>query len=201
VHRGFYVNLRSLWEDISAKLDAALAPTPPATDTPPLQPLQRLYVTGHSLGGAMAVLAAARILNEAKTSWHRVLHGVYTFGQPAVGDLNFVQQYQRTLGAMLFRHTYKLDAVPRLPPASSGTFGHLGEERICVSVDAGWELNDALLPQARFIAVTFASVVGSFVLRRIPMLTALERWLFKYSLLDDHSPSNYIEVSRASMPS
>lgn len=43
-----------------------------------------LWLTGHSLGGAMATLAAAW-LAERKIPFS----GAYTFGQPRVGDDNF----------------------------------------------------------------------------------------------------------------
>ena len=45
----------------------------------------RIIITGHSLGGAFAILAAADI----KVIYNRV-DEVYTFGQPRVGNAAFV---------------------------------------------------------------------------------------------------------------
>lgn len=45
-------------------------------------------VTGHSLGGALAILAAADI----KSVGHKV-DEVYTFGQPRVGNVAFSKWY------------------------------------------------------------------------------------------------------------
>ena len=45
----------------------------------------RLFLTGHSLGGALAVLAGAVLQFET----NRSVTGVYTYGQPRVGDPDF----------------------------------------------------------------------------------------------------------------
>ncbi len=93
VHHGFHTNLEALWSYIDAALREAIAGgSAPgngaaAGTSPPLQRLEHLYVTGHSLGGAMAVLAAARIFRDGDlASFRPLVRGVYTFGQPLVGD-------------------------------------------------------------------------------------------------------------------
>jgi alpha-beta hydrolase superfamily lysophospholipase len=63
-----------------------------------------LFLTGHSLGGALATLAASR--------WPA--RACYTFGAPRVGDGAFA----RTLRAPLYRVVNGQDVVPRVPPAS-----------------------------------------------------------------------------------
>lgn len=69
-----------------------------------------LWITGHSLGGALATLFAARI------AWkgYRV-SGVYTFGQPRVGGKVFKKTYQSLLGNSHFRFINNNDVVARLP--------------------------------------------------------------------------------------
>ena len=54
-------------------------------------PSMRLYLTGHSLGGAAAVLAAAR-LSDMGVSAEQIV--VTTFGAPAVGNAAFVRRYE-----------------------------------------------------------------------------------------------------------
>lgn len=71
-----------------------------------------LVVLGHSLGGAVASLAAME-LHEA--------HGlspsaVYTFGQPRVGNQAFASFYDERSAWPTFRVTHMHDLVPHLPP-------------------------------------------------------------------------------------
>ena len=54
-------------------------------------PSMRIYLTGHSLGGAAAVLAAARLSDMGVAPEQLV---VTTFGAPAVGNAAFVRRYE-----------------------------------------------------------------------------------------------------------
>ena len=54
-------------------------------------PSMRIYLTGHSLGGAAAVLAAARLSDLGVAPEQLV---VTTFGAPAVGNAAFVRRYE-----------------------------------------------------------------------------------------------------------
>jgi hypothetical protein len=71
-----------------------------------------LWITGHSLGGALAMVAAAFL---SKVVSHHIA-GVYTFGQPRVGDSVFRDRYNKALGAITFRCVNDQDLVPHLPP-------------------------------------------------------------------------------------
>ena len=74
-------------------------------------PGSTLHVTGHSLGAAMATLAAL----ELKGKGYRVATQ-YTFGQPRVGNAAFANLFQSTLGAAgQFRVTHYHDPVPHVP--------------------------------------------------------------------------------------
>jgi triacylglycerol lipase len=72
----------------------------------------RLFVTGHSLGGALAVLAAA-VLRFCES---RDIAAVYTYGQPRVGDPKFSAAYDQALRGVTFRYVNDLDIVPHVPP-------------------------------------------------------------------------------------
>jgi hypothetical protein len=72
----------------------------------------RLYITGHSLGGALAVLAGAVLEAEAG----RQAAAIYTYGQPRVGDRTFCQAFGQRLGGLTFRYVNDFDIVPHLPP-------------------------------------------------------------------------------------
>lgn len=84
-------------------------------------PSEKLYLTGHSLGGAAAILAAAR-LSDLGVSPDQLI--VTTFGAPAVGNGDFVRTYQDrfTLRRVVMRGDPVKDALP-----SPLGFHHFGE--------------------------------------------------------------------------
>src|SRR5262249_16276481 len=121
VHGGFFDNVEALWDGVAEVIDEAIQgktirPTNGDGQPEPVEPLQVLYVTGHSLGAAMAVVAAARIFSPDYRAWQPLVRGVYTFGQPMVGDAEFARKYGEQFGSFLYRHVFRHDVVPRLPP-------------------------------------------------------------------------------------
>lgn len=198
VHQGFYENLQAIWDEIQDALVHASAANGHGS-AHAQRPLEKLYVTGHSLGAAMAVLAAAKICRDTPHKVGNKLAGVYTFGQPAVGDETFARSYLPLFGDRLYRHAYACDVVPRLPPTSTGSFVHFGELRVALHAADGWQASSIAYRQAPVIGVAALSILASFVGRRIKLLGRLERLLCKYSLFDDHSPRGYIEASRATL--
>jgi hypothetical protein len=201
VHRGFYTNLQAVWEDVEAALEQAMSAAGCAGNDgqPARAPIERLFLTGHSLGGAMALLAAAKICRDEARDMRRAVQGIYTFGQPAVGDEQFAAHQAALFGDRLYRHEYAYDAVPRLPPQSLGKFVHFGEARVAFSSKEGWQKSAAMRRQAHLLAPTALSIFASFVGRRTRLLGTLECLLCKYSLFDDHSPARYIDTSRAAL--
>ncbi|MGC1308496.1 MAG: lipase family protein [Phormidesmis sp.] len=88
--------------------------------------LPPLYITGHSLGGALATMAAAALVDNGIQ-----VAGVYTFGQPRVGDRTFVTQLNLNTGGRVFRFVNHNDIVPHVPPPFSvwnptRFYGHVG---------------------------------------------------------------------------
>lgn len=99
VHRGFKTILMGIWETIAAALKTVDKP---------------LFFTGHSLGGALATMAA---------SLHPP-HAVYTFGAPRIGDAEFARNLA---GVAVFNVFNPRDIVTHLPPAGPfNRFVHAG---------------------------------------------------------------------------
>lgn len=95
VHQGFSSVLRRTWGQIEKLLDDL-------GDRP-------LFLAGHSMGGALAVLTACRL---ARTG--RPPIATYTFGAPRVGDVAFCAGYAHAT----YRIVNRLDLVPEMPLAS-----------------------------------------------------------------------------------
>ena len=78
-------------------------------------PGARIYVTGHSLGGALATLCAL--------DFHRLnlpVERVVTFGCPRVGNKHFARLYNAALGEKTFNLVNEGDPVPLVPTLALG---------------------------------------------------------------------------------
>lgn len=84
-------------------------------------PSMRVYLTGHSLGGAAAVLTAARLADLGVSPTQLV---VTTFGAPAVGNAAFARRYEGRFN--LHRVVMRGDPMKDVLAAPLG-FRHFGE--------------------------------------------------------------------------
>lgn len=73
-----------------------------------------IYVTGHGLGGAFAILAAVDI-----KQLYQNADAVYTFGQPRVGNTQFANYYSKQLPET-YRVIHYADIIPHLPAVQAG---------------------------------------------------------------------------------
>jgi hypothetical protein len=100
VHQGFARALDLIWNDVIASLDKNVP-----SDCP-------LFFAGHSLGAALATLAASL----------RPPRALYTFGSPRVGDGDFGETLA---GVGIFRVVNNRDVVTTVP--APVPFHHVGE--------------------------------------------------------------------------
>jgi len=94
VHSGFY----NAFKPVQARIQRSI-------DEHKLNDLP-LYITGHSLGGALAIVATYCISSDS-------VGACYTFGAPRVGNFAFGQ----SIKTPVYRLTNAADLVPRLPPS------------------------------------------------------------------------------------
>ncbi|CAN0019804.1 unnamed protein product [Scytosiphon promiscuus] len=133
---------------------------------------RKLYVAGHSLGGALATIAAARLVLVDNMN----IAGIYTIGSPRVFDSKLASVFDQTVNhgtAMkdkYFRCRNNNDVVPRMPPIP---YEHVGTE---IYLD-------------RFGAISTSSLWDR-ILGRISAL-------FRGNIIDgvnDHSSSEYVRL-------
>jgi triacylglycerol lipase len=94
VHCGFMEALDDIWPALEAELKRLAG--------------RKVWFCGHSLGGALATLAADRF---AET------RGVCTFGCPLLGDAEFASAFSDRLRDKSFRYVNHQDIVTRVPPS------------------------------------------------------------------------------------
>ncbi|MFJ2442387.1 lipase family protein [Streptomyces sp. NPDC087658] len=101
VHYGFHRALQSVYPQIRDTIQEL------RTDT------QSIWFTGHSLGGALAMLAGTRLYFEEP----RLLpDGIYTFGQPRTCERLLAGAHNTAFKNRCYRFVNNNDIVPQLPP-------------------------------------------------------------------------------------
>uniref|UniRef100_A0A1I7T5H6 Lipase_3 domain-containing protein n=1 Tax=Caenorhabditis tropicalis TaxID=1561998 RepID=A0A1I7T5H6_9PELO len=100
-------------------------------------PEYQVWVTGHSLGGSLASLAATYISFINIIPSHQIL--LVTFGQPRTGTLNFTESVDR-LVPNAYRITHSHDPIPHLPGKGHHGYFHHKSEVYYNEKMSGWEI-------------------------------------------------------------
>ena len=102
VHDGFYDEVEKIWDECIAIINKGT------------NAKKKIWICGHSLGGAMACIAASRLYED------RTIEHVYTYGCPRVGNKQWINQNN-------FSHTRFVnnnDVIPKVPLAIMGFIHH-----------------------------------------------------------------------------
>jgi len=111
VHQGFYEDYKSMKGAVQSALNSVIAH----------QNVTEVYFTGHSLGGALATLAAYDLAPSL-----RIPSNVYTYGSPRVGNQVFTDAWYKLFPNSI-RVTNMDDPVPHLPPTALN-YHHVAQE-------------------------------------------------------------------------
>lgn len=165
-HKGFMEALAEVWDPLFAATDAALR----LEERP-------LWVTGHSLGGALALLAAWRFQQQFLN-----VHAVITFGAPMVGNDLAAQAFEREFPGKIFRYVDTLDIVPLLPTVSliANTYRHCLSEEPLSKAGA-----------ASAAASVFSSLAGQASKGLLDATLVDELWSGLKARIDHHMMANY----------
>ncbi len=115
-HKGFVDAIAAVWEPLSAAIEQELA----KSERP-------VWLTGHSLGGALALFAGwllkRRFVN---------VHEIVTFGAPMIGNRLACEAFNREFAGRIRRYVNGRDPVPKLPSFSlvANEFAHVESERL-----------------------------------------------------------------------
>lgn len=106
VHEGFANAVESLWGPLLNQINIFKG----------LFPAKPVYLTGHSKGGPMATIAAARMHFAPSGSIQPA--AVYTFASPHPGNTEFVDNFPLSTIPVI-RYENRLDIVPLVPPTEA----------------------------------------------------------------------------------
>ncbi|KAI3785075.1 hypothetical protein L1987_44187 [Smallanthus sonchifolius] len=182
-------------------------------------PNAKFLITGHSLGAALSVVFPAILAQHNETKLLSKLEGVYTFGQPRVGDHKFGEYMKEVLvthGLRYHRFVYCNDLVPRVPFDSSDLyFKHFGDCHYYNSFYKGQVLPEE--PNKNYFSILFIipkfanaiwELVRSFIMyyQNGPEYTetyTCRSWRvvgLLFAGLPAHGPPDYVNLTRLGSP-
>lgn len=113
-HSGFMSALADIWDEMFAVVDRLYS-----------QKERPIWITGHSLGGAIALLCGWRLQQNFLN-----VHQICTFGAPMIGNDAAAAAFVREFPNKIFRYVDSGDIVPKLPTVSlfSNSYAHCQRE-------------------------------------------------------------------------
>ncbi|CAA7024535.1 unnamed protein product [Microthlaspi erraticum] len=176
----------------------------------------KFILTGHSLGGALAALFPAILAFHGEDELLDKLEGVYTFGQPRVGDEEFgefMKDMMKKHGIEYERFVYNNDMVPRVPFDDKVLFAykHYGSCNYFNSLYKGKVREDA--PNANYMSLLWLipkllngvwEFIRSFIIGFWKGEEYKENWTMRSVRIlgivlpgaSDHFPHDYVNATR-----
>ncbi len=140
-----------------------------------IDPRSKIFIAGHSLGGALATIALADI--GARMDQKTI--ALYTYGSPQIGDNKFVTAFNRKYGEKSFRIVNTSDMVGLIPPPApiAGTFGGFFSH---VDTPVGFTIQEDDLVKNHDIKTYLSALRDSK--SKMGILNKLKRWLAQHSV-------------------
>jgi triacylglycerol lipase len=146
VHEGFHEAFESVWENVKQFIEKQK-----------IGVSRKVWLTGHSLGGALATLCAAKIAHLYKGT----VAGLYTFGQPRVGDRIFRKDTVEKIGRdNIFRIYRSADPVAMLPRIG---YKHVSGRRCYISRSGEFHFNAPWRTRAVERSITWSLIIPKLV--------------------------------------
>lgn len=179
-HRGFLEALEMVWAPLLSAVEEAQK-----TGERPL------WVTGHSLGGALALLAAWRLQRA-----FMAVQEVVTFGAPMIGNAAASEAFAREFPGKIFRYVDLEDVVPLLPTVSliANAYSHCQSE-------VGLSAAEAAGVQAALAALgASGGAPGGDGRAPLDPAAAEEVWRMVKGRIASHMIGNYLARVQARIP-
>jgi hypothetical protein len=182
-HQGFVRAIGDVWE-----------PFLEAIESEHKKSERPIWLTGHSLGGALALLAGWLLRRKFLP-----IHQIYTFGGPMIGNDDVVKAFAKEFPDKIFRYVNSPDPVPKLPTISliANHYGHCGAETLLGAVAAA--AGDAAGGAAATLDL-FKQMAGKAVDGVLNATLIDELWAAITQRIDAHSMTNYRNLIAALSP-
>ncbi|KAF9997241.1 hypothetical protein BGZ79_009057 [Entomortierella chlamydospora] len=158
----------------------------------------RFYICGHSLGGALATIFLAKMV-QSNSPLLDIFSGLYTYGQPRIGDKDFSNAFGFKLACKMFHHVHNNDIFARVPfwkpyETPPGTLVFIDSSRTLTL----YPPDPVTLMPVPVRGISFMHLSGLLNVRVImrmrneSWLRILERILLPF-FLNDHFPGDYVK--------
>jgi triacylglycerol lipase len=142
IHAGF----RNAYESVAKEIEKSILKL---KDTP-------LYITGHSLGAALATVATQRLEHHLKI--REMIAACYTFGSPRVGDSHYDIEFK----SPIYRIVNTTDIVTVIPLVAMG-YVHIGDIRYLGRLDGEFRRGIPFLQRWYLFMLTLLKFFGPVI--------------------------------------
>ncbi|GAB5590118.1 hypothetical protein Unana1_05018 [Umbelopsis nana] len=162
---------------------------------------KRLFITGHSLGGALSTIFLAKML-QSNSELLQIFSGLYTFGHPKIADTEFAKTFSPRMSSKIFHHAYNNDIVTRIPSHDN----YSSPPGTLVFIDSAYNITlyppnpmtNESVPIRPISFLHLSGLLNRHIIARLvsdSLVRIILRVVFPF-FVNDHFPSDYCEALR-----